>query len=336
MRLTRLLIRRALFAIPQIFLITGLTFLLLRLIPGNPAYAIAGQFASDERIHSIEIRLGLDKPISTQYWLYLARVSKGDLGESWFTTRRVTQEILTRGPATLELITYSLLVAVALGFILGAWVALGRGRVSDPFLRFYGYLAGALPLFWIALMLSFIFFFTFGWLPSPFGRLDQGIAPPARVTGFYTIDSLLAGDLDVFWSAVAHLTLPVLSLVLFYASLILKLTSATIEENLRSEYCDYARACGLPDLTVLRYAIRNSVAPLLTLSGLIYGAMLGGAVLVENVYSWNGLGSYAVASVTRSDYFPVQGFILVAAVFNLVVYFAVDVVQYVLDPRVEA
>ena len=226
-----------------------------------------------------------------QYLIYLQRLSRGDLGDSLFTTRDVSTEFLERGPATLELITYSLIVAVILGFIVGAWAALRSRGFIDSLLQMYGNLAGAVPLFWLALILSYVFFFRLGWAPPPLGRLDPLVFPPPRVTGFYTIDSILAGDWRAFRSTVTHLVLPVLSLVLFYTSLILKLSRATIEENLRSDYCRYARACGLPERVVLKYAMQNSLPPLLALSGLVYGSMVGGAVVVENriLLEWTGL-----------------------------------------------
>ncbi len=335
MRTARLALKRVAFAAPQVLGITLVTFIMLRLLPGNPAYVIAGQFATEERVRRIETSLGLDRPLTEQYLIYLQRLSRGDLGDSWFTTRDVSEEFLERGPATLELITYSLMAAVVLGFTVAGWAALRPRGYVDALLRMYGNLAGAVPLFWLALVLSYVFFFRLGWAPPPLGRLDPSMIPPARVTGFYTIDSLVAADWNAFRSAVAHLVLPVSSLVLFYTSLILKLSRASIEENLQSDYCLYARACGLPERMVLRYAMQNSVPPLLALSGLIYGAMVGGAVLVESVFSWNGLGSYAVESVVRSDYFPVQGFVLITAIFNLIVYFFVDLIQYTMDPRLE-
>ena len=332
-RIARLLGKRLGFALPQLLGVVAVTFVMLRLLPGDPAFLIAGPFASPDRIASIRDHLGLNEPLVVQFGTYLRQLMSGNLGESWFSANDVSAEIVRRTPATLELITIAIVISVVVGVGFAILAARHEGTIFARIVRGYASLAGAIPLFWLALVAAFIFSYLLGWLPSPFGRLGQGIAPPPRLTGLYTVDAVLAGEWATFASATKQLVLPVASLVAFYASLILKLASASIEENKRSEYCLYATACGLSERTVVRYALRSSIPTLLTMSGLIYGAMIGGAVLVESVYAWNGLGNYIIDSVVRSDYFAVQGFVLLAAVFNLVVYFLVDVVHYAIDPR---
>jgi peptide/nickel transport system permease protein len=326
---------RLLFAAPQIFAITLVTFLLVRLLPGNPAYQLAGPFATPETRQEMTRRLGLDLPLWTQYVHYMRDLLHGDWGQSWFTTKPVAEEMLTRLPATLELVTISMIVIVAGGILLALIVSRRTGGWVDRAVSLYGQLAGAFPDFWLGLVLSYLFFFKLGWLPGPSGRLPTMEDPPATVTGFYTIDALLAGNLHLFLAALAQLVLPVATLVIVYMSGVVKLARSSIREMLRSDMAQYARLCGLPESTVLRYALKNSLPPILTLIGLTYGFLLGGAVLVETVFSWGGVGQYVVASVGRSDYFPVQAFVLIAALMNMVVYLLVDVLHVVIDPRID-
>jgi peptide/nickel transport system permease protein len=335
MRLIKFVLKRFLFATPQIVGITFVTFLIVRLLPGNPAYQLAGPYATSDAIQNVQIRLGLDKPVYVQYLLYLKALIHGDFGDSWFTARPVREEFLNRFPATLELILVATMIIVLGGIVIGSIAALKRIRVVDTVITVYGFLSGALPDFWLGLVLAFAFFFVFGLLPPPVGRLAEGIDPPHVITGMYTFDSLLTGNWEAFRSAVSHLILPTLTLVIVYMGSIVKMTKATVTAMIRSDFCVYARACGLPDRLVLQYALWNSLPPVITLAGLTFGYLLGGAVLVENVFSWGGLGSYAVASVARSDYFPVQAFVLLAAVFNLAIYLVIDLVHAWIDPRVE-
>jgi ABC-type dipeptide/oligopeptide/nickel transport system permease component len=335
MKLLQFVARRLLFAAPQIFGITLITFWLIRLLPGNPAYQLAGPYPTTEGIKAITAQLGLDQPVWEQYLKYLSHLAHGDFGVSWFSTSPVSDELRQRLPATLELISIASFFIVVGGIVAGVIVAVSRRPFLDKLIDLYGLLSGAFPDFWLGLVLTFLFFFSLGWLPAPLGRLDVSVSPPPHVTGFYTVDSLVSGDWSAFRSAVAHLVLPVATLVIVYMAAIVKMTRSTVEEMLRSDMITYARACGLPDRIVLRYALRNSLPPIVTLIGLTYGYLLGGAVLVEKVFSWGGLGSYVVDSVLRSDYFPVQAFVLIAAVFNFGVYLVVDLVHLAVDPRVE-
>lgn len=335
MRTGRFVLKRLLFATPQIFLITLVTFFIIRLLPGDPAAVMAGSYATPEIVANVRSELGLDEPIWQQYTQYLGNLAHGDLGTSWFSSSSVSHELSIRVPATLELITFALIVIVIGGVGAGLLLGLTRGRLQQRAVGTYGYLAGSFPDFYLALVLAFVFFFQLGWLPSPFGRLGRDVEPPPDVTGFYTVDSVLAGQWATLGDAAAHLVLPVVTLGLVYAAPVLKLSSAMMSEALNSEYCRYARACGLPRRVIARYALRNSLPPVVTLVGFTYGFLLGGAVLVETVFSWGGVGQYVVTSVKNADYFPVQAVVLLAAIFNLVIYLIVDVLHFKVDPRVE-
>lgn len=336
----RYVLRRLLLLIPGVLLIVTLTFFIVRVLPGNPAYFLAGPRASPEDIALVEGRLGLDKALPVQYWNFLVDVSHADLGRSWISNRPVTDDLVDRLPATLELVTYSLLLSVILGIGLGVFLAIpGRSgllaKIADRGVFGYSFLAGAIPDFWLSLILIFIFFTKLHLLPGPVGRIGLEFLPPDRVTGFYTIDSLLALDFDAFVSSVKHLVLPVATLVLILMGPILKMTRQTMSVVFGSDYMIYARSFGLGGRQVGTYALRSTLAPVLTLVAILYGYFLGGAVLVETIFSWGGAGQYAVQSVTSSDYAPVQGFVLMAATFALVIYLLLDIAIVMLDPRVK-
>jgi ABC-type dipeptide/oligopeptide/nickel transport system permease component len=335
-RVARFVALRAIFAVPQIFGISLVTFFIVRLLPGNPAYTLAGAYAgaTPEIYKTIQQHLGLDKPIYVQYLIYLRHVLQGDLGVSWFTSSPVTEELSRRFPATLELISAATLIIVVGGIGLGALVGVTNARPLNFLLGLYGHLAGAFPDFWLGLVLAFILFFWLGWVPAPVGQLGISVSSPHRITGMYVVDAALTGDWVAFQSAVTHLIVPAATLVLVYMAPIVKLTRSTVEEMLQSDFARYARACGLPQTVVLRYALRNSLPPAVALIGFTYGYLLGGAVLIENVFSWGGLGSLVVEAISHSDYFVVQGFVLVSALFNLLIYLAVDLIYLWIDPRV--
>lgn len=324
-------------AIPvQLLGVTLVTFFMVRLLPGNPALLVVGPFANPDSIRAAQDRLGLGKPIWTQYYLYLEHAVRLDFGNSFFTQRPVSLDIIRRLPATFELITISLVVLIVLGVGLGTMIARRRGGPADRISYAYGLFSGALPDFWVGLVLIYILFFVLGWLPAPTGRLDPAIVPPPTRTGLLTVDSLLAGNFDAFRSAIYQLILPVATLVIVYMGPTLRMTRSMLKAMLDSDFVEYARANGFSNRTILRYALRNALPPVVTIVGLTYSFLLGGDVLVEQVFSWGGLGQYAVQAVTQSDYLAVQGVILVFAVFNLLVYLAVDIIHRLIDPRLEA
>lgn len=334
MRIFTWLGKRLIFVVPQLFGIVLVSFLLVKSIPGDPAALMLGPTATQAAIDNLRISLGLDQPLYTQFFLYVGNLLQGDLGTSWQTTRPVLEDLLVRFPATLELVTLSLIVAIIVGVGFGVASARRPGGIAAKIADLYGLVAGALPDFWFALVLIFVFYTLLGWSPAPLGRIDMMVLPPPQITGAMTIDTLLAGDLQGFRSAVAHLILPVLTLGLLNAGPILKMTQATMERMLEADFSRYAVLSGIPQKLVVRQALRNSLPSVITIISVLYGMLIGGAVLVEIVFAWGGAGQYAVQGVLNSDIYPVLGFVLFSAIFSLIVYIVVDLIYFLLDPRI--
>lgn len=328
------LVRRLLMLIPQLLGVSIFTFVLIRLLPGNPADLILGPTRTAAGIAALSREMGLDKPLHIQYAIYLNDVLHGDLGRSWFSGEAVLDEMLRRAPATLELVTFSLGIAIALGIAMGVIAAIRMGGISARLFDWYIRFAGSFPDFWIGLIAIYVFYFVLGLAPAPMGRMGIAEDVPPALTGFHTIDSLVAGRFDLFAIAVQHLALPVLTLGLILAPMVGKVMRASMLEILTTDFIRYARAAGLPRRKVTLYAVRNALPPVVTLIGILFAYLLGGTVLMEKVFSWGGIGQYAVQAVVNADYAAVQGFVLIAAAFTMVVYLVVDLVHMAIDPRV--
>ncbi len=334
MATARFLLQRAFCLIIQLVGVVTILFFLVRLIPGNPAQALAGANARKETVEAIERQLGLDKSLPVQYAIYIRNLFQGELGDSIFTGQSVLEDLKQRFPATLELITISMLLTIIVGIPLGIYVALRRTGIISKSVFVYGMLTGAVPDFWLGLILVFVFFFLLRWAPAPIGRLGALGTAPDHLTGFYLVDSLLTGNWEALKLSTQHLVLPVLTLTLIYMGNIVKMARSTMIEVMQSEFIEYAQACGLPQQVIMRYALRNALAPVVTVVAFNYSFLLGGAVLVETVFSWGGLGEYAVQSLVNSDYFPITGFAIVTAIFIAVLYLLLDLVYIVIDPRI--
>ncbi len=333
MALARYILRRLAFVIPQLLGILMVSFFLVKLIPGDPAVLMLGPNATPESVAQLRTSLGLDQSVATQFIVYLGHVVHGDLGTSWQSTRPVLSDLLERFPATLELVTLGLLLALAIGVPLGIAAANERRGSLRKVGDVYGLLAGAIPDFWLALVMIYIFYSLLNIAPPPLGRIDIALSNPPFVTGSMIIDSLLAGDWPLFGSVLSHLVLPVVTLGLINAGPILKVTQSTMLRVQASDFIRYAEMCGLPRKVVLHQAIRASLPSIVTIVSVLYGFLIGGAVLVEIVFSWGGAGQYAVQAVLNADINPVLGFVVFSAIFSLVVYLFVDLAYFMLDPR---
>ncbi len=334
MRILRYIGRRFLFIGPQLFGIILVSFLLVKLIPGDPAVMMLGPFATEQQIAMLNTEMGLGGTIIDQFWIYLQNLVQGDLGTSWQTTKPVFDDLTIRFPATLELVTLSLLLALLIGIPLGVAAAYFKRSIVKKFSDYYGLLAGSLPDFWLGLILIYLFYTVMQIAPPPLGRIDFAVLPPAPVTNFLIIDSLIAGNWQALWSTLGHLVLPVITLAVINAGPILKMTQATMERMLESDLIRYAEMCGLSKQVVIRKAFRNSLPSIVTIVSVLYGFLIGGAVLVEIVFSWGGAGQYAVQGVLNADINPVLGFVLFSAILSLVIYLVVDLIYFAIDPRI--
>jgi ABC-type dipeptide/oligopeptide/nickel transport system permease component len=320
---------------PQLFGILLVSFFLLKLIPGDPAPMMLGPLATTEAVAKLRAELGLDQALPLQFWHYLTRLLQGDLGRSWQTTNPVLTDLLARLPATLELVTLGLTLALLIGVPLG--LAAGRrpfGRIAR-FADTYMQGAGAMPDFWIALVLIYIFYTVLGWAPAPLGRLDFAVLPPPAITGSYMLDAALAGDFATFKAALGQLILPVLTLGSVSAAPILKITRSGAEHLQGSDFVRFADAKGLPDWRVSRHVLRNVLPSIVTVTGMLYGTLLGGAVLIEVVFAWGGAGQYVVSAVLNADINAALGFVLVTATLSLGIHLLVDLICFALDPRLQ-
>ena len=331
----RLIATRLLSALPNLMGVVVITFILTRALPGDPAAYFAGAAATQEAIAQVRSQLGLDKPLLEQFFLYVGALARGDMGLSLTTGQPVVQELLARLPASLELVLLALLLACAIALPLGVLAATRPGSWIDQLCRLVTTAGVSLPTFFTGLLLAYVFYFLLGWAPSPMGRLDPMFSPPATVTGLYLVDTALAGDAALWWASFKQLILPVLTMAIFVLAPIARMTRASMLSVLSADFIRTARASGLSSGTVLvTYALRNALLPVVTTLGMVFGFMLGSSVIVEKVFGWPGVGSYAIDALTASDCAPVQGFVLAMGVLFVLLNLLVDVLYGLIDPRV--
>jgi ABC-type dipeptide/oligopeptide/nickel transport system permease component len=332
----KLIGQRLLGALPNIAGVIVITFILTRARPGDPAAYFAGGAATQEAVDQVREQLGLNKPLLEQFFAYLGALARGDLGLSLTTGQPVLQELLARLPASLELVLIALLAACAVALPLGVLAATRPGSWIDQLCRVITTAGVSLPTFFTGLLLSYVFYFLLGWAPSPLGRLDPMFSPPPQVTGLYLVDAALAGDGAMWWAALKQLVLPVVTMALFVLAPIARMTRASMLAVLSADFVRTARASSLSKVTVLvTYALRNALLPVVTTLGMVFGFMLGSSVIVEKVFGWPGVGSYAIDALTASDYAPVQGFVLAMGILFVLLNLLVDVLYVLIDPRVE-
>ena len=327
--------RRLAQALPSVFGVIVISFVLTRALPGDPAVYFAGDMADKESIEQVRQSLGLDKSWIEQFTIYVRNLINGDWGTSLSTGRPVTEELLTRLPASLELTLIGLGLAILVAIPLGVLAATRPNSWVDHLCRVMVTAGVSLPTFFTGLFLVYIFYYLLGWSPSPLGRLSIVYLSPPHVTGFYTIDSLLAGDRETFVASIAQLILPAATLGLFALAPIARMTRAAMLGTLASDFIRTARANGLSNRVILvTYAFRNAALPVLTTLGMVFSFLLGANVLVEKVFSWPGIGSFAIQALVASDYAAVQGFVLAMALLFVCVNLFIDVLLTMVDPRV--
>ncbi len=328
-------LKRIASAIPSLIGVVIVTFLLTRVLPGDTASYFAGPAATPAAIAEIRQKLGLDLPLPVQFWNYIADLVRGNLGISLTTGQPVVKEIASRLPASAELTLCGLVLALAIALPLGVLAALRQGSWIDHLCRIVATAGVSLPVFFTGLLFVYAFYFLLGWAPAPLGRLDVFSSAPPDVTGFYLIDSLIARDFATFRAALAQIALPAITLAVFSLAPIARITRASMLSVLGSEFIRTARAAGLePSTVVIRYALRNALLPIVTTLGMVFSFLLGANVLVEKVFAWPGIGSYAVEALIASDYAPVQGFVLAMAILYVFLNLCIDLLYGVIDPRV--
>ncbi|GAB4439612.1 MAG: ABC transporter permease [Anaerolineae bacterium] len=330
------MLRRLFLAIPLIIGISLVAFIIANLVPADPTAANLGERAAadPETVAAFRARWGLDEPIHIQYVTYLGNLLRGDLGTSIRTRRPVADDLGRYLPATVELATAGIVIALAAGVTFGLISAVWRNRPIDFIVRILSLIGVSAPVFWLALVALLVLYLRLRIVPGP-GRLDAVLAPPPTVTGMYTIDSLLAGRWDLFRNALHHLILPALVLGAYSTGLIARITRSSMLEVISLEYMTTARSKGLTERQVtIRHGLRNALLPVVTIIGLSYGHLLAGAVLTETIFAWSGIGRYAYDAARSLDFPAIMGVSMLVAIVFVVTNLIVDMLYFVLDPRV--
>jgi peptide/nickel transport system permease protein len=320
----------------MLLILLTVVFTILRIIPGDPCSAmLGGRNVNTEQLASCRATLGVDRPIARQYLSYVAQIVRGDLGLSIRTGLPVSAELLERFPATMELALLGMAIAIAVGMATGVWAAVRSDRLADHAIRLFNIASFAMPIFWIGLMFISIFAVRLRWLPVG-GRLDPVAGASFEpITRFYIVDALVRGDLGLLADVLRHLVLPAATLGLVLSGIVGRISRTSMLEVLGQDYVRTARAKGLADRIVIgRHAMRGALIPIVTVIGLQFALLMGGAVLTETVYSWPGIARYLLDSIENRDFPAIQGTVVFVALFIAGANLVVDVLYARIDPRV--
>jgi len=334
--LTRYIVRRLLLQVFVLVGVSSLTFFMMIIMPGDPATIIMETTGgiSTEAVEKFRERWGFDKPAYQQYFTFMGNLVRGDFGESFVTRREIRTELGSFLPATAELSIVAFLMAVVMAIPAGIIAAVKRNALPDHIVRVVSLFGTSMPIFWFAIILLLVFFFYLGWVPSS-QRIGVTLDVPQTVTGFYTIDTLVAGDFRGFVSALHHLALPAFVLAFSVVGLLARVTRTSMLEVMGEDYIRMAHAKGLHNRVVLyRHALRNALIPTVTILGLLVGGLLSGAVLTETIFAWPGLGRFAVQSIFFLDRAAVTSVALIIGVAYSTATLIVDIVVAILDPRI--
>lgn len=327
--------RRLLISLATVLGIVVVVFFIVRVLPGDAAAVRAGPYASEEKLQQIRDQFGLSDPVHEQFFGYVGDVITGDLGTSIRTGGEVTEELLRRLPASLELAFYSVLLAAFIGIPVGIVAAARRNTWVDRAARVFAVLGSSMAFFWLGLLLTYFFFFKLGWFPGPVGRLSVGTDPPGTITSFYTIDAALRGNFKLMWEAFSYLALPAITLGFVLSAPIIKIVRSSMIDVLDSEHVRAAKALGVPRRQVLfRDAFRNALLPVTTAIGIVFGYMLGGNIIVELIFAWPGVGRYAFEALRVNDLEALQGFVIMVGVLYIALNVVIDFVYAWIDPRI--
>ncbi|MEN6463108.1 MAG: ABC transporter permease [Syntrophomonas sp.] len=328
------ILKRILMLIPVLIGVSIIVFLIMRVFSPDPAPIVLGQHATQQAAEAWRQANGLNDPLYLQYFHFLTGALSGDMGTSYYTKLPVTQEILARFPATIELAITAIIIASFFGIFIGVISAVKKNSIIDNAGMVVALLGVSMPIFWLGILLIILFSGMLHWLPSN-GRIDP-LLQPIHITGLLLLDSLLTGDMNTFTDALKHLILPASALAMYSMAIITRMTRSSMLDTLHQDYIRTARAKGVSEGKVIRkHALRNGLIPIVTVIGLQLGSLLGGAVLTETVFSWPGIGAYTVACILKSDFPVVQGVVLLVATIFVLMNLVVDIVYAFLDPRIK-
>lgn len=331
MRRLEIILSRLVWFIPTLFGLVFVVFFISNVIPTDPARIVAGENATETQVQELRVEMGLDQPLYVQFARYVGDLATGDLGKSLYTQRAIADDLLHRLPATLELTIAAMIISIGIGVPFGVISAVKRNSLIDQTLRVLSVSGLAVASFWLAMELQMYFSTKLGWTPLN-GRI--GGWGPDEVTGFYVIDSIIAGDWASLWDTMLHMLLPAITLALPAAATLVRFTRAGVLEVINSNFVLYERAMGFPTpLIIWKYVLRNALISTVTQIGLIFGALFSGAVVVEAVFDWPGLGTYAVQSILQSDTKAILGFSIIVGVVFIGVNLLVDIIHTFIDPR---
>jgi ABC-type dipeptide/oligopeptide/nickel transport system permease component len=333
MAIYKYFLKRLLLTIPTLVGVSIIVFLLIHMIPGDPLDVMLGDRVTEEARIAFAQRLGLDKPLYVQYWQWFTNAIQGDFGQSIRSNEQVYSEIISRLPATIELTIAALLIAIVFGIFFGVTAARYRNTIIDQSMIGLSLLGVSIPIFWLGMMMIFLFAVLLGWLPVS-GRIAMGASMP-DLTGFYLLDSLLVGRTDLFIDSLKHLVMPAAALATVSLSLITRITRSSMLDVLGEDYVRTARAKGLPMRKVIyKHALKNAMIPVVTVIGLQFAKLMGGAILTEVVFSWPGIGRLLITGIAYRDYPMVQGIVFFVASAFILVNILVDLYYAYLDPRI--
>jgi peptide/nickel transport system permease protein len=330
------LAKRLLSLIPVLLGITLLVFAFLHLIPGDPAVVLGGERASPDQITALREKLGLNQPLPVQYFTFLANLLRLDLGTSIISGIPIADELRSRFPATFELSLAAMAIALMLGIPAGVIAAVQKNRWLDNLTMTASLLGVSLPVYWLGLLLIYLFAVNLHWLP-PSGRISTDLGFSFRpLTGFYVLDALLQRNFSALTDVLAHLILPALTLSTIPLAIVARITRSALLETLSQDYIRTARAKGVPERwVVFQHALRNALLPVVTIAGLQFGTLLGGAILTETIFAWSGLGSWIYEGILARDYPVVQGGVIFVAVTFVLINLLVDLSYGLIDPRIQ-
>ncbi len=337
MRKWEYIVRRLALAVLVLVSISVITFVIARIVPSDPAALWVGPRPTEEQIAQARRELELDKPLYVQYLRYVSDLLHGDLGVSVKTHQPILQDLKTYLPATMELVLFGMLMAITIGIPLGVLSGAKRNSLLDHASRLMAIAGVSMPTFWLGLLLQLLFFGKLGWLPLG-GRVDRNISlynPVQQITGFYLVDTIVSGNWAALKDTLIHLILPAFTLATYAIGLSIRMTRSTMIEVLEEKYIMAARAAGLPERTILfRLALKNAIIPTLTVLGLSFVYSLTGAILVEVIFSWPGLGTYITNAILNVDFPVIMAVTLMVTVFYVFINLFLDLLQAALDPRV--